>query len=169
MIDAAIESRWSLWLLDRNRRGTLTALYRSLLLYPVYALLDWQLAAPEDLRNLLVTRAVFAALTLALFPVVRSRWFDRHPHRVSGLCLLVGATGISVVTTLLEGMDSPHYAGLSLLLVASGLLFVWPARMVISTHLLVILSFLVPNLWSDPEISAGLAASNVFFLVVTSL
>lgn len=155
--------------MDRNRAGALTALKLGLVLYPVFGVIDWLHAPPGRLWLLWGTRLAHALLTFALFPVVRSAVFNRRPYEVSGGYLAFGGLGISLMTMLLNGLESPYYAGLALIIVASGLLFVWPAPVVAVTQGVTLLSFVVPNLIFHPVEDAAVATSNLFFLLATSV
>ncbi|TMB08427.1 MAG: hypothetical protein E6J64_01825, partial [Deltaproteobacteria bacterium] len=126
--------RWARWRLFRNRRGTRTLLWIVLSLYPTFGVLDWVLAPRSALSLLWGTRFIVAAVTLIMFRVVRTSVFDRHPDAISSAYMLLCAFGISLMTVFMGGLASPYYAGLSLAIVATGLLFVWPAQVVLFTH-----------------------------------
>src|SRR5690606_15080573 len=61
------------------------------------------------------------------------------------------------------------YAGLTLVIVATGLLFVWPTHVVVAAHATIVLSFLGPNLLIGHDVDALTAISNQFFLVSTAI
>ena len=52
---------------------------------------------------------------------------------------------------------------------ATGLLFVWPTRVVVATHATIVASFLVPNLSIDGDANLLTAVSNQFFLISTAI
>jgi signal transduction histidine kinase len=165
-----LEARWSTWLVERNRKGTLRVLWIGLSLYPTFGVLDYLLAPRSALPLLYGTRALVTLVTLLLLPTVRTAFFARHPNLISSGYMLVAAAGISLMTVFLGGLESPYYAGLSLVIVGTGLLFVWPPRVVLSTHALIITSFVVPNLLLAQR-SPGvlISISNLFFLMSTAL
>jgi signal transduction histidine kinase len=74
-----------------------------------------------------------------------------------------------MMTVFMGGLGSPYYAGLSLVIVATGLLFVWPMAVVIPTHATIIASFLLPNLVLGRGADALTSVSNLFFLVSTAI
>jgi hypothetical protein len=39
--EAEVEARWSAWLLERNRRGLVSALWIAVSLYPLFGVLDY--------------------------------------------------------------------------------------------------------------------------------
>jgi signal transduction histidine kinase len=163
------QERWRSWLLERNRRGTIVVLWNALALYPTFGILDYLLAPRAALPILICARALVTASTLVLFKVVRTSYFDRYPNLISSTYVLLAASGISVMTVFMGGLASTYYAGLSLVIIATGLLFVWPARVVLATHSLILLSFIVPNLLLHNVGNAVPAASNLAFLVAIAI
>jgi signal transduction histidine kinase len=155
--------------LERNRRGMRTLLWIVVSLYPVFGVLDYLVAPHEWLWLLYGTRAIVTVTTLIMFRVVRGPWFDRYPDTISAAYMTLAALGISLMTVFMGGLASPYYAGLTLAIVATGLLFVWPKHVVIGTHCTIVLSFLVPNLLFNPHVNALTAISNQFFLVSTAI
>ncbi|HEY4012895.1 MAG TPA: ATP-binding protein [Polyangiaceae bacterium] len=163
-----VERRWTGWLLARNRRGTRFALWMALVLYPGFGVLDYLVAPREWLWILYATRGAVLAATLAMFHLVRGRLFDKFPNAISAAYVTFGSFGISLMTVFMGGLSSPYYAGLSLIIVTIGLLFVWPARVVFLTHGTIIASFILPNLLLKGTGSIA-AVSNLFFLVSTAV
>jgi signal transduction histidine kinase len=159
-----LDARWSTWLLARNRRGTTTVLWLVIVLYPLFGILDYLMAPASWLGVLYGTRVFVSVVTLVMFRVVRGAFFDRHSARLSSGYMILISCGISLMTTQMGGLASPYYAGLSLTIVATGLLFVWPRKIVILTHATIIVSFLLPNLLFGPPVRGLAAVSNLFFL-----
>jgi signal transduction histidine kinase len=166
---AEIEVRWQAWLLDRNRRGTRLSLWIGLTLYPLFGALDYLIAPRRWLWALYGTRVVFTAVTLGMFRVVRRPIFEAHPDALSSAYLLLASLGLTTMTVILGGLSSPYYAGLALVMVASGLLFVWPTRVVVFTHGAIIGSFVAANLAFGHTARPVDALSNLFFLVSTGI
>ena len=162
-------SNWQEWLLERNRRGTKTVLLITLSLYPTFGILDYLIAPREALPLLYSTRVMVVLLTLALLAAVRTSFFDRWPYLFSGGFVLLAACGISLMTVLMGGLASPYYAGLSLVIVGTGLLFVWPPQVVLATHASILCSFLLPNWLLGRAVQTVTAASNIAFLVATAI
>ena len=122
--------RWTQWLVERNRRGMRVMLWLGAVLYPGFGALDYLLAPRDALRFLWTTRAIFLAITIALLCLVNRRIFTRHPNLFTAGYMVLAAGGISVMTAFLGGLASPYYAGLSLVIVATGLIFVWSPQVV---------------------------------------
>lgn len=167
--DAELEARWAALLLLRNRRGTRGVLWIVVTLYPLFGILDYLIAPAKWLWLLYGTRAIVTLVTIGMFRIVRSSLFERYPNVISSSFMVLISLGISLMTVFMGGLASPYYAGLSLTIVATGLLFVWPARVVLTTHGTIVLSFIVPNLLMDHDAPFLTSVSNLFFLVSTAI
>ncbi len=165
----AIERRWSAWLLQRNRGGTRTLLYIVASLYPAFGLIDYMLAPRAALPWLWATRALVTAVTFAMFRIVRSPVFERHPYSIPAAYMILCSSGITLMTAFMGGLASPYYAGLTLATVATGLLFVWPARVVITTHALIVVTYVVVNLAARRIGDLQIALMNLAFLASTAM
>ncbi|OFX23176.1 MAG: hypothetical protein A2V77_11440 [Anaeromyxobacter sp. RBG_16_69_14] len=161
--------RWSAWLLERNRRGTRTLLWIHLGLYPTFGVLDSVLAPRAALPWLFGTRGLVTVVSLAMFWIVRSRAFESNADWFASAFIVLGASGISFMTVFMGGLASPYYAGLTLYVVAIGLLFVWPARVIAFTHASIVGSFLVTNVLLGTIGHRSTALSNLAFLSATAL
>ncbi len=164
-----LEEAWSRWLLERNRGRITTGLWIVSVLYPCFGALDYWLAPHRALPFLWGTRVVVFLATLLMFRILQSPFYERHSNLISASYSLLCAFGISGMTIYMGGLGSPYYAGLALVIVGTGLLFVWPARVIISTHALIVLSFLLPNLAFAAPSGYFIAASNLAFLVATAI
>jgi signal transduction histidine kinase len=164
-LPAAFEERWARWLLESNRRRTRTALFIACGLLPFFGALDYMLAPPGALRILWGVRAAVLAVTFVAFPIVRTRFFDRHPSGLSSAYAALIAFSISAMTLFMGGLASPYYAGLSLVIIGAGLLFVWPAPVVVITHSSIVLSFVVLNVLHGEVEPLRQALSNLAFLL----
>ena len=138
-------------------------------MYPVFGVLDFLTAPSEWLWLLYGTRVAITLITLLMFRVVGSSLFDHHPNAITASYMVLASLGISLMTVFMGGLASPYYAGLSLAIVATGLLFVWTTRVVVATHAVIVLSFLVPNLLLNAVQDVLTAVSNQFFLVSTAI
>ena len=168
-LPAAFEERWTRWLFERNQRRTRIGLIIALALYPGFGVLDYLMAPRSALGFLWGTRILVLLVTALMFPFLRSRFFERHSNLVSSLYALLVAAGISGMTLFLGGLASHYYAGLSLVIIGSGLLFVWPVQVVVTTHALIVASFVLPNLIFHQIGELSQAASNLAFLLGTAV
>jgi signal transduction histidine kinase len=163
--DPQLDARWSQWLVDRNRRGMRLLLGAGAILYPLFGVLDYVLAPPQALPFLWTTRILFVAVTAALFAIVNRPVFARHPDVFTVGYMLLAASGISLMTTFLGGLASPYYAGLSLVIVGTGLVLVWRPAVVATETTLVMVSFIVPNVLLGHVTPLSTASSNLMFLI----
>jgi signal transduction histidine kinase len=168
-LDEEIERRFRRWLVERNRRGLRMGLIIMITLYPAFGLLDWALAPAHALPWLWTTRALVAAATLALFRFSRSSAFERWGEVVSAGYVWVGSAGVSVMTIYMGGLASPYYAGVSLMLLAAGLLLLWRWPIIVATYTAVVATFVAVNLASGTVGSVSTGISNLAFLCTTAL
>ena len=165
----SLTARAESWRLDRNRRGTRTLLWIVLSLYPSFGVLDYLLAPRTALPLLWGTRVFVSAVGLVMFRIIGRPLFARHSDVISSTYMLLCACGISLMTVFMGGLASPYYAGLTLAIVATGLLFVWPARVVLFTHSSIVVSFILPNLFWGQRTPVITALSNLAFLISTAV
>jgi signal transduction histidine kinase len=161
--------RWSEWQLRRNQRGMRGVLWIVLCLSPALGMLEHLVAPDAWLPWFHVARASATLVTLALFPAVPSAVFRRYPNAISAGYMLLVSLGISLLTVFTGGLASPYSVGLSLLMLASGLLFVWRPRVAAATHAGIVLGFLAPNLVINEAHPVLTAVSNPLFLLSTAL
>jgi signal transduction histidine kinase len=161
-------SRWATWLLERNRRSMRPAIVIALMFIPGFAILDYLLAPRTALVWLFTTRALITAAAIAMIWIVRSRLFSAHPHLFSSVFILLISFGICVMTVFMGGLASPYYAGLTLTIIASGLLYVWPPGVVLATNTVLVALFVVSNLVASHKFAMA-AVSNLFFLVASAI
>jgi len=160
---------WEAYRLRRNRRGLRVGLLVVVLLYPAFGLLDWAVAPARALATLWLTRGGVALSALLLLALLGTGLLDRWVDHLGVAVAWIAATGIAVMTWYMGGAASPYYAGLTLIVLGAGLLFVWPARVVVLAHAGIVASFPLVNLlagWSGPF---GAAVSNLAFLCSIAL
>jgi signal transduction histidine kinase len=140
-----------------------------LVLYPLFGILDYLTAPEQWLWLLYSTRVGITIVTLIMFSVVKSPLFARHANLISSSFMVLISLGISMMTVFMGGLASPYYAGLTLTIVATGLIFLWPMKVVILTHATIVASFLLPNLLLVSHAEPVASVSNLLFLVSTAL
>jgi signal transduction histidine kinase len=164
---SSFEGQWRHWLVERNRRGLRIAALVVILLSPGFALLDWMTGPPDQFWVLLTTRILMVLVSGFALAVLGTQFFFRNADFLTGAYTVLLASSISAMTTVLGGLSSPYYAGLCLVIIGTGLLFIWPAAVVIRTDLAIVASFVVPNLvLSHGHVSAE-AIGNLVFLIST--
>jgi signal transduction histidine kinase len=168
-VDVEFEHRWSRWLLERNRRGLRIALIVGGTLYPAFGVLDWLLAPRNVLPWIWLTRVLIAVVTIAIVPMLRAPRFAPWIERISAAYAWLAGAGISVMTTYMGGLASPYYAGLTLVVLAGGLLMVWRPRVVIVTNAAIVLTFVLANVIAGTVGRISVALSNLAFLAAVAL
>jgi signal transduction histidine kinase len=164
-----LANQWRSWLVERNRSGLRVALLISMVLYPAFGLLDWALAPVAALPALLGTRCFIAVAAVAMYRVLDLPWFERNAPAASAAWVWLAAAGISTMTTYMGGLASPYYAGLTLPILAAGLLFVWPPRVVATAQAAIVGSFVLANVLAGTIGAAPTALSNLAFLSAVAL
>ncbi|MFZ4577907.1 MAG: ATP-binding protein [Myxococcota bacterium] len=163
-----VERRWETWLLERNRMSTRIAFWLTITIYPMFGLLDWMVAPSKWWPLLFTTRAVVSLWSLWLLAIHRGEFFSRHWRILtSGHAVMLGG-GISVMTVVMGGYETPYYAGLNLSVMGVGLLFVWTGRQAAWTYGLVVASYVIPNAFHGGPINWAWAAPNLFFVSSTA-
>ena len=159
---------WSWQLAQRNVRGARVAVWLVLALYPLFGVLDYIMAPQSALPYLFSGRVLVVLASLAMLGLLRTQWFLARSHFASASYMYLVGLGITFMVSFMGGLSSPYYAGLNLVMIGCGLLFVWPKHVCYTIHGCTVLSWLIPNLiWGevgDPVI----AASNGLFLFATA-
>lgn len=163
-----LDAAWAEWRLDHNRRGLRLALILVICLHPVFAGLDLLVSPRRWLPLLLGYRVVSELISLSLLRALPRPWVARRIIPVTALYMISVASGITLATVVLGGYDAYYYAGLNLVMVGAGLLYVWPVRVALLTYGTIFASFMLGNLadWRDLASPAG--ASSVIFLFSTA-
>src|SRR5512137_265472 len=164
-----LEQRWIRWRIDRNRRGLRAGLLLVITLYPAFGLLDWLLAPRAELPLIWGTRVGIALISLAILLRLPDRALDPFLDWIAVLAGWLAAVGISIMTAYMGGLASPYYAGLILVVLAAGLLFVWPPSLVVTTLVGVVASFPLVNLLLGSVGDWHVAVSNLTFLSTTAI
>src|SRR5438105_4026098 len=140
-----------------------------IVLYPTFGVLDFLFAPRSALPLLYVTRSLVVVVTIAMFKGVNTKFFERHHAAISAAYTVLCASGITLMTMSLGGLASPYYAGLTLAIIGSGLLFVLPAPLVLATHASIVVCFVTPNLLFHPTPHTIESFSNLAFLISTAV
>ena len=167
--EGSLEDQWKAWLVERNRRGGRVGLYLALVLYPLFGLLDRTMAPPGAQQLLLAWRGVVFLAAAATLVLTWTRLWPRVAVlSTAAICWLLTA-GISVMTVYMGGLESPYYAGISLVLVGIPVLLVWPPRVVVVTQGAMVLTYLLLNLFINGFEEGPSSLSNLAFLSAMAL
>jgi signal transduction histidine kinase len=164
-----IAERWARWLVERNARGLRICLVITATGYPAFGVLDWFVAPSGELPWLWAMRGLLAVAALAALPLIRRSWFAPWIEPASVVVVWVGAAVISMMTTYLDGLSSPYYAGLLVCLIAAGLLLVWRPRVVLIANASIVVTFVILNALAGRVGSVSMAISNLAFLCTIAL
>lgn len=121
--------------------------------------------APLDLARLFAVRCAFAAAIFALWALTFVPSLKGWPGAVGTEVALVLAVGIEVMISLTGGAASPYWSGLSVVMVALGLMFPWTGR-----HMLLVCGAIVLMhagqifILSEADTSVALV-TNLYFLI----
>lgn len=160
-----IEDKWAAWLVDRNRRGARIALVLTSVIYPLFGILDYLIAPPEWLPVFFAAR-VFVTLTSVLLLVLLKReFFERNWRWVTSVHAILLGLGISLMIPSMGGFTTGYYAGLLLVMLGAGLLYIWPRNLILLTHGAIVASYIIPNAFIFDASQLAVAISNLFFLV----
>ena len=162
--DGAYRAHARAELLGRVRVGALLAA----ILVPAGAVLELVID-PGMVRTLLPARLVFGAVSLAIYGATRLPRAVRFAHPLSWLMGLQLATGVELVLLIGPGVASPYYAGLSVVIIALGLLFTWTTLEALAVNLAILAIYVVPALLLGEQASWRTLFSNVYFLANCSL
>ncbi len=159
---------WQRRLVERNRRGARIALWIVLLGFPAFGVVDYVTAPPEFLNLLWGSRIAVVCITVWLFGRLDTPFFVRHVHAITAGYMFTVAAAISVMIPVMGGLASHYYAGITIVIVGSGLMYLWPARLVWATYAAMVAMYILPSaalgLIGDME----MAISNVIFCSFTA-
>lgn len=138
----------------------------------VFAVLD-HFAYPDYVTLFAALRWTCASVTMVILLIIKSRMGKRY-HRILTLLLpLIPAYFISATIFLTKDPASDYYAGLSLCIASTALLFHWTYREAFAVSGSVLILYLIA---CSPAINAGMDApmaadllSNLIFLVATGV
>lgn len=165
---SVLSERWERWLTERNTAGARVALFLVATLYPGFAILDWIVVRDSHVLAVLLTiRAAVLAITLTLFGLLRTQFFRSHWRWLTPIYMLLCSVGIAAMVAALGGFRSPYYAGLNLVMVGSGLLYVWPYPGIAIMHGGTVAVYIVACVLVSQLDASGV--SNLFFLGSTAI
>ena len=159
---------WDEELSQINQRGAKVAILLVLALYPLFGVLDYVVAPTPALPYLFGSRALIVIASLLMLKFIETKGYKKNAAAWSATYMFLVGAGITFMILFMGGLSSPYYAGLNLVMLGCGLLFIWPPKVVVMTHGMTFGSWLLSNLLfvevSDPV--AGI--SNGFFLFATA-
>jgi diguanylate cyclase (GGDEF)-like protein len=138
------------------------------LLVGAFWILDW-LFVRDHIWLTGVLRGLVIAYALGIYALCRQR--PRAVERyVDGLAFsvnLAAGWSIAAIVWLEGGLESPYYAGLNLLVLSVGIMFLWSLRMALLLDGLIYAFYMLPLLLGPPLRDPGVVLMNQFFLLST--
>lgn len=165
---ATLLSPWEQRLIIRNIKGARVAIWLVLFLYPTFGILDYLMAPADTLHWLISSRILVMLCSLLMLGCLKQSRFIRNTHMLTASYMFLVASGICLMVYFMGGLASPYYAGLNLVMIGCGLLYVWPPRICITIHSCIFLSWLVSNLIFGDVVDMVTAISNALFLGATA-
>ena len=159
---------WEHRLVSRNSRGARVAVWLVLFLYPTFGILDYIMAPSSALPWLFSSRGLVIVCSLLMLGLLKTPFFALRSHALTASYMFLVALGICVMVGFMGGLASPYYAGLNLVMIGCGLLYVWPPTVCMVTHGAICLSWLIPNLFFTEGFDPIIATSNALFLFATA-
>jgi len=158
---------------DYERQITLKHLeigcYLVMLLMPVGVVLDY-FVYPEKVRFFFELRLLVFLLALAVWGTLRTRFSQKFHRLLSLIIALIPAFFICWMIYATEGIDSPYYAGLNLVLLCVALIMRWTVGLSVAASLSTTAMYFIACFLHAPPSSfhTGHLVNNLYFLVLTS-
>lgn len=130
---------------ERHLASLRLAAYFAMGLLPLYWLLHWAAVSAEPRRVQVLRGALFALAVLT--PFASKIWRGhclRHADRLTTIQYLGMGALVGYLDLLRGGYVSVDFAGLILVVLASGLLYTWTPRRAVSSHAALYLAYLLP-------------------------
>jgi len=167
--EAQLQEVWRNWLASRNLGAARILTIAIAVLYPLFGLLD-RMVVPERLvTNFWVLRIAVTVASLGLFLVSRSRKGSEFQTAVTVSITLVTGLGIVLMVVLLGGLEHPYYAGINLVMIGAGLMFLWPPRVSLGVFGGIMAAYLIGGILASGGRLTQEAISNLFFLLSTGI
>ena len=161
---------WNKFIHERNTRALRLGSFLVLLLYPAFGFLDWLSVADPQLATFLWIRGFVALNAVVVLLLIRTNWAQQYAVPISAYLSLLCCYGIIVMTRMLGGFSSEYYSGINLVLMASGLVFLWPPRVAMFVPLAVFTGYVIlniPNISSARDVQTY--AGSLFFVGATGI
>jgi len=139
------------------------------LLVAAFWILDWMFVREHIMLTGILRGTVVAyALGIYLLSRAKPRLVERYVDRLAFSVNLAAGWSIAAIVWLEGGLESPYYAGLNLLVLCIGIMFLWTLRTALLLNGLIYAFYMLPLVfgWIEP-IDPGVILMNQFFLVST--
>lgn len=162
------ESAWRKALTARNVTGTRIAAYFAIFMYLGFGILDLVVVPTELIFYFFAIRVFVFLIGVSILVLHKYHLLETFATPLSAILIVSAGVGIDCMCMLLGGFSSTYYSGVNLVMLATGLLFLWPRWLLLLVYGSIVGLYLILNSTSFPDhIQAGLASS--FFVVSTAL
>lgn len=132
---------------------------------PLYLILD-NFQAPDFLREFFYIRMYISLFSIVTLFISFTK-IGKLKHELVASCLVLTiGIGIAFMVHCLGGYKSPYYAGINLVVLATGVLFTWKPVTSIATFSTILLSYFLPIFFQKIE-DWKILVNNSFFFVTT--
>ena len=160
---------WSQTLVSHNQKGAKIAIYLVISLYPVFGVLDYFVMSKSVLIYSYTSRLTVVMLSVAMLFLLRRPRFFVHIEAVTALYMYVVGLGICFMVWMMSGLASSYYAGLTLVMIGSALLYAWSPRKCLLLHGGLWLTWLIPSVILHPVEPWSQCVTHFLFLSATTI
>ncbi|MCX4245173.1 protein kinase domain-containing protein [Paraliomyxa miuraensis] len=134
-------------------------------------ILDWMFVPEHVLLALIIRLGIGgAALSVHVLCRRRPRLVERHIDDLSLVINILTGWGMSAIIWLAGGYESGYYAGLNLLVLSLGIMFLWTVRRALLLNGIVYAFYMAPLVLGLVEVrDPSVVLSNQFFLLSTMI
>lgn len=141
---------------------TLAAL--AFVLVPLFFILDYFTLPSQLLPKFAVYRSIGTLIPLMQYFVIRRTSPGRLSYVHGYLVSLVVGGVIAIMTIDLGGFESSYYAGINLVIIGVNLLLPWEAIHSAVNGIMLLLVYVLLNLFTDTDFEAASIINNLFFM-----
>lgn len=141
---------------------TLAAL--AFVLVPLFFILDYFTLPSQLLPKFAVYRSIGTLIPLMQYFVIRRTSPGRLSYIHGYLVSLVVGGVIAIMTIDLGGFESSYYAGINLVIIGVNLLLPWEAIHSAVNGIMLLLVYVLLNLFTDTDFEAASIINNLFFM-----
>ncbi|MBM4387033.1 MAG: response regulator, partial [Deltaproteobacteria bacterium] len=128
-------------------------------------------SSPDAFTRFVVLRGLLTAFSLYCFfsSYFKNSTVSKHSTGFSIALVLSIACSISYMVFELGGFESPYYAGINLVMLAAGILFIWKVSQSLLTFGAICASYVLPNIFGESTGNYASVITNNFFLFSTAV
>jgi two-component system sensor histidine kinase PhcS len=135
---------------------------------PLFSGLDF-IIYENKTSKFLLARLACSLMMMAFYPAIGSAFGRKHFRLVGVMILFFPASAIAWMVYDTEGMASPYYAGLILVMMFLAVLLDWTFWQSVASVMLVWILYLLACWFSAAPADLGALVNNLFFLVSTGI